>query len=200
MLFMSGVGLWASPLDPNLMPDQNKYSFADAYGIIVASRTFSLELGESCDDLLKCSNLRVANFHDCKVLGNPEVRENAIDLNRFCEHVTFTQCCIKGGNQAGIVIKGASSDISFINCWIARSAKSWTDVLVDDWSDQSQEASTRIDLRGLTMGDGSKVRVVFGRWKKPLMNENQRILWIPTIGLHAYNIGKGLWTWITRSR
>ena len=197
---MSGVGPSAPPLDPNLMPDQNKYSFADAYGIIVASRTFSLELGESCDDLLKCSNLRVANFHDCTVLGNPEVRENAIDLNRFCEHVTFTQCRIIGGNQAGIVVKGASTEIRFINCWIARSARSWTDVLVDDWSDQSQEASTRIDLRGLTMGDGSKVRVVFGRWHKPLMNENQRILWIPTIGLHAYNILKGLWTWITRSR
>ena len=180
------------------MPDYNKFSFADAKGVVAANRIFQLENGETCDDLLKCSNLQDSSFMECSILGNDSVRENAIDCNRFCENLLFSRCTITGGNQACIVIKGGCKNIRFKECLLVRSKRSWTDILIDDWSDQSTKPSTGIDLLGTEMVGGSYVRVVFGRWKKPILGPNQRILWIPTIGLHAYNIFKGLWKLVAR--
>lgn len=175
------------------MTDYNKFSFADKDGVEKTGVLFQLTDNESCDDLLKCSKLTNSRFTDCKILGNENVRENAIDCNRYCASVTFLGCKIQGGNQAVVVVKGGCSNIRFLDCTVTPSRKSWCDVLVDDWSDQSKNPSTNLDLTGLVRTDGKKLRIVFGRWVKPAYDkETARICWIKTIGLHAYNIVKGL--------
>lgn len=175
------------------MADNNKFSFADQDGVEKTSVLFQLTGDESCDDLLKCSKLTNSRFDTCAIYGNANVRENAIDCNRYCENITFSSCSITGGNQSAIVVKGGCKNVRFIACNVTPSPKSWCDVLMDDWSDQSKNPSTGVDLTGLKRTDGKKLRIVFGRWTKPLYDErNARICWIATIGLHAYNILKGL--------
>ena len=175
------------------MSDNNKFSFADQDCVEKVGAIFQLTGDESCDDLLKCSKLTNSRFTGCAVIGNANVRENALDCNRYCENITFDTCQFTGGNQSCFVIKGGCKNIRFPGCTCTPSSESWCDALIDDWSDQSKNPSTGIDLTGVKRSDGKKLRIVFGRWTKPAYDKNTaRICWAATIGLHAYNIFKGL--------
>lgn len=167
------------------MADKNLQSYADQDGLSIAHESWAG--GLDYDDILKCSKLTNSSFLDCEASGG---RENALDCNRLCHLLDFISCRFIGGEQAAVVVKGGCKDIFFHDCTITPSKKSWTDVLWDDWSDQSKEPSTG-DISGLHRLDGKPVRVVFGRWRKPTMGDHQKVLWIPTIGLHVYNIVKG---------
>ena len=181
------------PRSLSFFMDYNKFSYADQSGVHVTDHVFKLAAGESCDDLLKCSHLEDSSFIGCSILACSNARENAIDCNRLCRAILFSSCLINGGNQAAIVIKGECSNIIFKDCTITPSSRSWCDVLVDDWSDQSKKPSTDIDLRGLSRIDGKKIRIVFGRFKVPTYNKNTaKICWIKSAGLHVYNLVKGL--------
>ena len=173
------------------MSDHNLASFADQYGLLVEDRTFSG--GSAYDDILKCSCLKRSAFRNCHSTGG---EENALDCNRFCQDLLFNGCIFSGGKQAAIVIKGCCERIIFTDCLLSRTTKSWCDVLIDDWSDQSRQPSREIDLRGLRRGDGAKVRIVVGRgWGRILPSYNPahaEILFVKSVGVHLYNLVKGL--------
>ena len=66
------------------------------------------------------------------------------------------------------------------------------DILIDDWSDQSRRPS-ELTLRRVFRQDGEPVRVVFGRFRRPLIvNGNCHIQRLSSFGLHAYVLWKGM--------
>ena len=174
--------------------DNNLVSFADQSGLLITGQIYGARgLGFGYDDVLKCSNLRDSTFISCAAYGG---QENALDCNRFCQDLVFRACAFVGGEQAAIVIKGGCSNIAFVDCAISRTKKSWCDILVDDWSDQSRNPSRGLDLRGIYRLDGAKVRMVIGRgWGRvlPLYDPAKaEILFWKSAGVHLYNLGKGL--------
>jgi len=175
------------------MSDHNLASFADHYDLLIEDRVFLPPAGEHIEDSLKCSSLTRSTFRRCVSFGG---LENALDCNRLCRDLRFESCSFFNGEQAAIVIKGGCERITFTGCLLCRAEKSWCDVLLDDWSDQSRQPSREIDLRGLHRTDGAKVRIVVGRgWGRILPSYNPahaEILFVKSVGVHLYNLVKGL--------
>lgn len=172
-----------------MTPDKNYKSFADVDNLYISNVCFKPS-SEEFDDILKLSHATNCVVSNVVVFGG---KENAIDLNRTCENITILGCRLYGGRQAAIVVKGGCKNIYISGTQIAQDPSSWCDVLVDDWSDQSRKAS-EVTLVSCYREDGKPLRIVFGRFRKPkIASTNYRILWLPTISLHLYNILKGFW-------
>lgn len=139
-------------------------------------------------DVLKFSKANANILGECSAAGG---KENACDANNESDVAIQGRLALLGGDQAGLVVKGRSKFRTF-NGFVTftPSALSKTDVLADDWSDQSQKASD-IEMAA-TRTDNQPVRVVFGRWRRPKIHGPSKVVWGWTIGLHAYNIAKGL--------
>lgn len=169
-------------------PDRNYISYSDQAGVLL--QDFNIEPPDpEYDDTLKLSCCSASTIRRGVVVGG---RENAIDLNRMCKFVSISDVTLQGGRQASIVVKGGCEAIYFRDILIIPDKHSWCDVLWDDWSDQSRAPSYGV-LDNMHRDDGKPVRLVFGRFRRPvILGGNVKILWIQTIGLHAYNLGKGL--------
>ena len=171
------------------MPDVNFTSYADQVGISVSNLQVVPADPSSYDDTLKISHCISCSFTGGVVVGG---RENALDLNRKCEDVTVSLLELHGGRQASIVCKGGCRGVVLRDMVISPDPKSWTDILWDDWSAQSTDPSSGV-LDNVVRHDGKPVRIVFGRFRLPLVLRSKvRVLWIYSIGLHLYNLGKDL--------
>lgn len=139
-------------------------------------------------DVLKFSAANANIGGACSAYGGIE---NACDINNTSDVAIQGRLLLTFGDQAGLVVKGGSKCRTFGGSVVfIPSALSETDILVDDWSDQSQAAS-EVDLNA-TRADGHPVRVVFGRFRCPKIQGPSKIVWGWTVGLHAYNIAKGI--------
>lgn len=171
------------------MSDHNYKSFSGLEGFTVINIEVSPEDPRGFDDTLKLSACSHFEFDGGRVAGG---RENAVDVNNRCAQGLFNHLRLVGGDQASIVVKGGSKGIVFADCVLEPSPKSWCDVLIDDWSDQSQDSSTVL-LKNLTRADGRPVRVVAGRGVWPsIIGGNVRCCRIYSLCLRCYNSGKGL--------
>lgn len=172
------------------MPDNNYKSYCDVDNIRVDLEVLKPANPSEYQDVFKLSHCTNSTFTRGEVYAMG-CTENALDANRFCSAV-IEDYYLSGGAQASVVIKGKSA-ITLKQVVINHDPKSWTDILVDDYSDQSKEASAVI-LDDVKRVDGKEVRVVFGRFMKPtFFKGNYKVLWITTIGLHIYNILKDLY-------
>lgn len=166
--------------------------YADVDGVLEDGKNWIPTLTDDgvVDDVLKCSHVTRSIFRNGKVSG--WARENGIDCNRMCWRVLFQRLFVDVGNQAAIVVKGGCREMEFDDVTIVPTAKSWCDVLWDDFSDQSRKGSTGV-MRRVRRTDGKPLRVVFGRFKKPVFVDSPyEINWLETIGQHFYNYGKDL--------
>jgi len=176
------------------MSDNNYKSYGDTDGLHIDGLVVDPEAAgvdmRTLDDVLKFSHLTNSSFYGGQVVAG-DARENAIDANRYCTGVTVSGFKLSGGRQASIVVKGGSQ-LVFNDIIISAHPDSWCDVLVDDWSDQSQEPSL-VALSNVRRLDGKPVRVVYGRFRKPtFIGGNCKVSWTLTVGLHAYVFFKGL--------
>lgn len=167
------------------MSDRNYYSYADVSNVVIPrNEIFAPENPLEYDDILKFSNAKNIVGDGIVVKGG---KENCIDMNRTCEGITLVNVTLVGGNQAAIVIKGGSRNIGFENVKITPSPTAWCDILIGDWSDQSNERSTQIYLGNVTRTDDQPVRVVVGRAEKPTIHEgNCKIMTAESLGLKTY--------------
>ena len=174
------------------MSDTNYKSYADRDGIFVNGETVdSTASADQISDTLKFSHLTNSSFNAMLVRAT-NAKENAIDANRRCRNVRVSNTELLGGEQAAIVVKGGCELMAFENVIITEDPKAPQDILWDDWSDQSQLPSTG-SLTNVTRFGGEPVRLGFGRFSKPhIVGGNVEVLWMRTIGLHLYNIGKGV--------
>lgn len=170
--------------------DNNYLSFADLQDQTFTVQDLRPADSWNYDDTLKISHCQFCSFTGGKVYGG---RENALDMNRECLAITVEGFFLYGGDQAAVVVKGGCRGIVIANTVIAPSRKAWCDIEFDGWSDQGSRHST-LELKNVVRNDGEPLRIVFGRFHRPTATNGTRIrvLWIPTIGLHAYNIIKGL--------
>lgn len=170
-------------------PDVNFWSYADKEDFTIPPGTRfdprSLNLDpQSYDDVLKFSHAKRVVAKGIYVAGG---RENAVDMNRGCESILIADSTIVGGDQAGMVIKGASRGIVLEDVMFIPSPKSWCDILIGDWSDQSTELSTTIILTRCQRHDGRPLRVVVGRATMPIIaGGNARVHYPLSYALKAY--------------
>lgn len=177
--------------------DINFRSFADQDNVHLDGAVFDPSAeGEDeklIADALKFSHLTNSSFTRGRVLAEL-VKENAVDANRLCENVHVEDYLLVGGAQAAIVCKGGCKNMVFSRVKITPAASAWCDVLWDDYSDQSKAPSTG-ELIDVVRTDGKPVRVVFGRFVRPkIVGGNCKIDWVRTIGLHAYNLAKDIYS------
>lgn len=124
-------------------------------------------------DVLKFSCARDVQAKRLYVVGG---HENAVDMNRHCARIEMEDCVLEGGDQAAIVIKGGSKDITLRRVSLV-AVKGWCDVLLGDWSDQSYDVTTGVRLIDVSRRDGKPVRVVCGRAEVPtIVGGNVRVL------------------------
>ena len=175
-----------------LMADVNDHGYADCDGTTLTNLVFDpVAEGHQLSDYQDtCKFSHATNFtvKGCTITGGTE---NAIDCNRFCENGLVVDTVLIGVDQAAIVVKGGCKNIVFKDVAIA-GVKGWCDVLLDDWSDQSQLPSS-VTLDNVKRLDGKTVRVVCGRATNlTIINGNcKKMFWL-SIGLHVYNWAKGL--------
>jgi hypothetical protein len=148
--------------------------------------------GSDIDDELKFSQAP-----DAEIQGNVSStggEENACDINNHSCVTVKPGAVLRltGGDQAGLLVKGGSKFVVEPGglVLITPSPKSKCDVLVDDWSDQSQLDSV-VDGE-IRRTDDAPVRFVWGRGTRPEIVGPSAVQWLWTIGLHFYNPIKGL--------
>jgi len=166
----------------SITPDIITAAFT-GYGVLVSDRDFVARPGDA--DVLKFSAAVGAIIAGkCSSTGG---KENACDVNNSSSVVVAGTLALNAGDQAGLVVKGGSSFSTAPGAAVTftPSALSKTDILADDWSDQSQSAS-RVFICA-TRTDGKPVRVVFGRFRRPVIIGPSVVVWPWTIGLHFYN-------------
>jgi hypothetical protein len=170
--------------------DVNFLSYADQTGLTVRGLDVAAPYpatGESFDDMLKISHCTDCSFVGGTVSGGSE---NAVDLNRMCENISLVGLQLNGGAQASVVVKGGCTGVSFSDILINPDPRARCEFLIDDWSAQSR-APSDVSISRVTRLDGKPVRVIFGRFSRPrVVNAKVKILWISSIALHIYNLGK----------
>jgi hypothetical protein len=173
-------------MDASTHPDVVTAAFSGP-GIVIADRDFTGAPGT--DDVLKFSAAQALLRGRVTAAGGAE---NACDVNNDSDIVLQGELGLTGGDQAGLSVKGGSA-LGTLDAGVVvflPSAKSRTDLLVDDWSDRSRAPSIVVMRARRT--DGQPVRVVFGRWHRPRIDGPSRIVWGWTIALHLYNPAKAL--------
>ncbi len=114
---------------------------------------------------LKCSTaLTDARISAGVVYGG---KDACVDVNNLCLNVVLDVERAVPHGQFFATIKGGSTNISLVCHEIAPGAKV-CEVITDDWSDQSHNATKGISL-DLKMSDGSAVRVISLKTKPHLV-------------------------------
>lgn len=167
------------------MSDHNYFSYCDVSDVeIPEGSTFQPPVSGEYDDVLKFSNAHRIKGRYLTVYGG---RENCIDFNRTCADIELTGVRLINGDQAAIVIKGGTKRITLSDVLITPSRKAWCDVLIGDWSDQSNDLTTDITLNNVCRTDGKPVRVVVGRGIDPtIIGGNCRIQKRMSFGAKIY--------------
>lgn len=176
------------------MPDINYQSYSGVSDLYINGEIVSPMTPIKYDDVLKVSASHRLMFENVTVnaLG---ARENALDVNNLCTDISFHSCRFLGGNQAAVVLKGGSN-VLLNRCTLRSGFSAESDILVDDYSDQSK-APSRVVIKDCVSASGAPILYAFGRYKKPVfINTEHRLCLFRTIGMHLYNHGKDLCTWL----
>ncbi len=180
-------------------PDRNFLSIADVDGYElhdcrVDPSTENID-PRSFDDILKFSHARNVTASRLYVAGG---RENAVDMNRECQHVRLQDSLLLGGGQCAVVIKGGCQDITLARVALAAPAPA-CDIELGGWSDQSFARTERVTLEEVSRRDGLPVRVVVGYAAPPLVQRCRvRVLFWRSLALKAYWAAKFFWVRIIR--
>jgi len=164
-------------------------------GLVLTNLIVPRPLGTAADGLKFSCAEGVIIRGECRVPGGTE---NACDVNNGSSVAVFGTLALWGGGQAGLVVKGGSRFRTEIDgsVILIPVASSKTDVLVDDWSDQSSRPSFVSGT--FRRPDGQPVRVVWGRWHRPKISGPSVVNWRWVIALHFYNPLKGFVRWVLR--
>ena len=128
------------------------------------------------EDIYKFSDKHGITHRNIWVLG-AGVKENAIDINNRCSGLLFEDVAVMGGNQSGVLIKGGCRDVVFRKI-VFGSCGPRCDVLIGDWSDQSNDKTTGVVLDRLIRSSKDPVRVIVGRGDWPeIIGGNVKILY-----------------------
>lgn len=108
-------------------------------------------------DILKFSNRQSFSLTNVYV---SQGKEDSVDINNRCSNITLQgNFAIEGYGKQVFTIKGGSKDI-FIS-GVIENPGNHTDVEIGNWSDQSKEKTTNVQLN-LRRMDGKPVRVIIG--------------------------------------
>ncbi len=136
-------------------------------------------------------------------------RENVVDLNNGATDIGiagYLGTPLLSGDQV-ITVKGGCKRIRIGGTVVSAKPKSGAIVIVGNWSDQSYEPSTDVDLTGLAINDGSPVTVILGRVNNPLraivlghhpdihLPAGAKVLVLKSLGLWAYWWMKRAYVW-----
>lgn len=93
----------------------------------------------------------------------PQCRENALDINHNTKGVTIKGVFGRSGGRGEqvITIKGGSTNATLAGA--IDSTGTNADIVIGQWSDQSTEPSSNLDLRGLFHSDDRPLTVIIAR-------------------------------------
>ena len=127
-------------------------------------------------------------------------RENALDANDNCRNSSFEgEFGLDGSGRIGgdqiITTKGGCHDIRYAGTLWSKGRRA--DVVIGQWSDQSQETTHHIDYSGLSHADGAPVTFILSRVNSPVMAalghpkdiklpKNAKVLFWASIGDQIY--------------
>jgi hypothetical protein len=137
------------------MSDNNYKSIADMDGYNLYGITLAPENISQYSDILKFSHARNCIVKDCIIWGG---KEDCVDMNRYCDAITFEDCTFITFGSQHITIKGGSKNIYFKNCRFAGRPEN-VEVELGNYSEQSDEAPINIVFTETRYTDQSPVRV-----------------------------------------
>jgi hypothetical protein len=142
-------------------------------------------LANQFEDVYKFSDRHGVTHRKLWVLAGG-AKENAIDINNRCTDLLFEDLTVIGGQQSGVLVKGGCRDITFRR-GIFGDCGPRCEVLLGDWSDQSNDKTTGVVLDGLARTSELPVRVIVGRadWPK-IIGGNVKILYFQSYLQKAY--------------
>ena len=180
------------------MSDNNYQSYADQDGLTIRNLVIDPKAAGAnvslLSDVWKLSHVTNSTFDGVTVIALGAM-ENALDANRMCSNVAIRNCWLVGGRQAAIVTKGGCRGMIYEDIFIQAEDSARVDILWDDWSDQSSDHSEGTFIRCRRAGDAVRLplRLAFGRWHRPTFIDSPYVVdWPLTVGMHCYNILKGL--------
>jgi hypothetical protein len=133
--------------------------------------------------IFKCDKLNDTTFAEVRAAqGN----EDSLNLNNVCLNVRISGDFSTQGPPGlrVITIKGGCHSITVSGTLHGHGTSE--DIKIGDWSDQSTDVSSTIDLTGLHEADGSKIKVVIGHASGVLLNSDEVIDQVTSDTLVAY--------------
>lgn len=134
--------------------DKNYRSYADIDGVYINGELIQPP-DNSYADTLKFSKATTVLVDNCDITGG---YEDVIDMNRYCGGIEIRNCRLFSKGEYCATIKGGSKNIVLRDVVIDNHGKTY-DIDLGNWSDQSKEKTTDVELINVTSLDGSPVTV-----------------------------------------
>lgn len=135
--------------------DNNFYSVADRSHVTLDDEFLFPENPQQYNDILKFSNAVDCCAKNCIIAGGSE---DCIDMNRNCDGIHILNCRLSPYGKQGFTIKGGSKNITIENTLFTINPSN-VEIELGNYSEQSDEPPTNINLINVRRLDGGAVRV-----------------------------------------
>jgi len=135
--------------------DNNFRSVADTSFVTLDNEFLAQNNPRQYNDILKFSNAKDCAAKNCIIFGGSE---DCIDINRNCDGIHILNCRLSPYGKQGITIKGGVKNVT-IEKVVFTTTPTNVEIELGNYSEQSDEPPTNIQLVNVERLDGGVVRV-----------------------------------------